>query len=143
MTDEQRKREIEEAIHAGNAALSAIGRAESSLSGARGFGIWDMLGGGLISGLLKHSKMDDAQKYVNEANHSIQQFQKELSDINMSINYGVSFDGITKAIDIIFDNIFVDALIQSRIRETQENLKKTKVQVQQALSDLENMRNQI
>lgn len=140
MTKEEKLREIDEALMAGNEALGAIGRAESKLSGARGFGIWDMFGGGLISGLLKHSQMDDAQRYVNDANQAIKRFQKELSDINMSIQYGVSFDGVTKAIDILFDNILVDALIQSRIRETQKNLEQTKQQVQYAVNTLYQLR---
>lgn len=143
MTDEQKRREIDEALMAGNQALHALDKAQSSLSGARGFGIWDMLGGGFISGLLKHSQMDDAQRYVNEANDALRRFQKELSDINMSINYGVSFDGVTKAFDLFFDNILVDALIQSRIRDTQKNLENTKQQVQYAVNTLQTMRSEL
>lgn len=143
MTREEKIREVDEALMAGDAALSALSRAENSLNGARGFGIWDMLGGGFVSGLLKHSQMDDAQKYVNEANSALRRFQKELSDINIRIDYGVSFDGITKAFDIFCDNLLVDALIQSRIRDTQKNLAQTKQQVQSAIAMLHNMRSEL
>lgn len=143
MTNEDKMREIDEALAAGNTALDALNRAERSISGARGFGIWDMLGGGFISGLLKHSQMDDAQRYVNEANDALRRFQKELSDINININYGVSFDSITKAFDIFCDNLLVDALIQSRIRDAQQNIAQTKQQVQSAMTMLRNMRNQM
>ena len=143
MTREEKIREVDEALMAGDAALSALSRAESSLNGARGVGIWDMLGGGFVSGLLKHSQMDDAQKYVNEANSALRRFQKELSDINIRIDYGVSFDGITKAFDIFCDNLLVDALIQSRIRDTQKNLAQTKQQVQSAIAMLHNMRSEL
>ena len=143
MTREEKIREVDEALMAGDAALSALSRAESSLNGARGFGIWDMLGGGFVSGLLKHSQMDDEQKYVNEANSALRRFQKELSDINIRIDYGVSFDGITKAFDIFCDNLLVDALIQSRIRDTQKNLAQTKQQVQSAIAMLHNMRSEL
>ena len=143
MTREEKIREVDEALMAGDAALSALSRAESSLNGARGFGIWDMLGGGFVSGLLKHSQMDDAQKYVNEANSALRRFQKELSDINIRIDYGVSFEGITKAFDIFCDNLLVDALIQSRIRDTQKNLAQTKQQVQSAIAMLHNMRSEL
>ena len=143
MTNEEKIREIDEALIAGEAALNALSRAESKLSGARGLGIWDMLGGGFVSGLLKHSQMDDAQKHVNEANSALRRFQKELSDINIRIDYGVSFDGITKAFDIFCDNFLVDALIQSRIRDTQRNLAQTKQQVQSAMTMLRNMKSQL
>ena len=84
MTREEQLREVEEAIFAGQRAYQAICEAESHLSSARGFGIWDMLGGGFVSGLLKHSQMDDAQRCVNQASMELQRFQKELSDLNMS-----------------------------------------------------------
>ncbi len=140
MTREDELREINEAIYAGQNALHAINEAEQHLGSARGFGIWDMLGGGLISGVFKHSQMDKAQECVNRAQAALQNFQRELRDISMSINYGVQFDGATKAIDIIFDSFLVDALIQSRIKETQENLKQSRIQVEQALSKLHQMK---
>ena len=140
MTREEELKEINEAIFAGQNALSAICEAEQLMSSARGFGIWDMLGGGLISGLFKHSQIDKAQECVNRAQSALQGFQRELQDLNMNINYGVQFDGATKAIDLIFDNILVDALIQSRIKETQENLKKSEYQVRQALDKLQQMK---
>ena len=140
MTKEEQLKEINEAIYAGNNALAALNEAISHLSGARGFGIWDMLGGGLVSGLLKHSQMDKAQDCVNRANMAMQSFQRELQDVNMHINYGVQFDGMTKAIDILFDNFLVDALIQSRIKETADNLNQSKYQVEQALGKLQYMK---
>jgi len=139
MTREDQLREINEAIYAGQNALAAIGEAESHMGNARGLGVWDMLGGGFISGILKHSQIDAAQQYVDKAQTAMQRFQKELHDINMNIDYGVKFDGVTKAIDLLFDNFIVDALIQSRIKETQENLKQSKFQVQQALNQLQQM----
>lgn len=143
MTREEELREINEAIQAGQSALNAICEAERHLGNARGLGIWDMLGGGLISGLIKHSQIDEAQECVNRAQAALQRFQKELQDVDMNFNYGVRFDGVTKAIDLIFDNFLVDALIQFRIRETQENLKQSRYQVEQALNQLQQMKEQI
>ena len=54
MTREENIKEIDEAINAGNRALNALNDAQSNLSMARGMGVWDMLGGGLISGVIKH-----------------------------------------------------------------------------------------
>lgn len=143
MTREEQIKEINEAISAGQNALYAIEEAERHLGNARGLGVWDMLGGGLLSGLLKHSQVDKAQEYVNQAQTALQRFQRELKDVNMHIDYGVKFDGTSKAIDLLFDNILVDALIQSRIKETQENLRQSKVQVQQALQRLQQMKGQM
>ena len=54
------KREIQEAIVAGQRALTALNDVEGSLKTAQGMGIWDILGGGFISGMLKHSNLDKA-----------------------------------------------------------------------------------
>ena len=63
--------EIREAIDAGNRALSALEEAARHLQAARGLGLWDMLGGGFLSSLLKHSKMDDAQQAMNRAEQEL------------------------------------------------------------------------
>jgi hypothetical protein len=60
-------REIEEAIQAGKTALQALDDAERNISSARSFGVWDMLGGGFLSSMLKHSKMDEAQRCMERA----------------------------------------------------------------------------
>lgn len=55
-----RTREIQEAIEAADVALNHLERAKRSLSSASGWGLFDTLGGGFISGLIKHGKMNDA-----------------------------------------------------------------------------------
>ena len=54
-------KELEEAIRAGGDAMRQIDGIESSLGSAEGWGTWDLLGGGLISDLAKHSHLDEAQ----------------------------------------------------------------------------------
>ena len=58
---DMRTREIQEAIAAADVALDHLERARRSLSSASGWGLFDTLGGGFISGLIKHSKMSDAE----------------------------------------------------------------------------------
>lgn len=58
---DMRTREIQEAIEAADVALDHLERAKRCLSSASGWGLFDTLGGGFISGLIKHSKMSDAE----------------------------------------------------------------------------------
>ena len=74
--------EIREAIAAGERALSSLYVAQDKLNSARGWGIFDMLGGGFIADLIKHSKMEEASKSMEEAKYSLQRFRKELSDVH-------------------------------------------------------------
>ena len=55
------EKERMEALAAGQNALASLENAKKMLSGARGWGIYDTLfRGGVISGLVKHSKMKHA-----------------------------------------------------------------------------------
>lgn len=122
--------EIDEAIVAGKRAITALDRAESALSGARSFGIWDMFGGGFLSGMLKHSKMNEAQR-------ELARFKKELADVQMTGIINIRFDGLVKFVDLFCDNVLIDMMVQSRIKDMQNNLKETRRQVADTVSRLE------
>lgn len=130
------RREIDEAIEAGRRAIYALDRAESALSGARNFGIWDMLGGGFISGILKHSKIDEAQRELECVQRELDCFKKELEDIQINSLVNVRFDGVVKFIDLFCDNILVDVFVQSRIKDLQNDLKKVRQQVEDTINRL-------
>ena len=69
MTNEMR--EIREAIQAGERALMSLRKAEEKLTSASNWGLWDIFGGGLISGIAKHNKMSEATTYMEEANETL------------------------------------------------------------------------
>ena len=55
---QDRKKEIDEAIEAGRKALQALDEAVEKLGSAKRWGIWDIVGGGLVSSLVKHSRIE-------------------------------------------------------------------------------------
>lgn len=61
MSNEIMRREMKEAIDAGERALRTLRSAQEKLNSAGNWGIFDMLGGGLFSTIMKRSKMDDAK----------------------------------------------------------------------------------
>ena len=81
MSDYMLEKEIDEAIASGEAALFSLKEAQNKLNSARNWGIFDMLGGGLISDIIKHSKMNDASAYLEEAKRDLLVFQRELQDV--------------------------------------------------------------
>lgn len=132
--------EIDEAIVAGRNAIAALQRAESALQSARSFGFWDLLGGGFISGMLKHSRMRDAQYEMENAQRELARFRKELADVQLTGTINIEFDGAIKFFDLFFDNFFVDLMVQSRIKEMIANLQQTRYQVEDAVQRLQNYR---
>jgi len=111
-------KETQEAIDAGERALSSIRAAQKELSSARNWGIYDMLGGGLISTLIKHNKMDNAQTYMDQAKYDLSAFSKELQDVNMAVNLNIDTHDFLTFADWFFDGFLADWLVQDRINET-------------------------
>ena len=86
MSNEMMKREMQEAVQAGERALQSLYAARDKLGSARNWGIFDMLGGGFISDLVKHSKMNDASALMEQAKSDIQRFLRELRDVQVSLD---------------------------------------------------------
>ncbi len=76
-----RDKELKEAVVAGQRALSLLEQTRDCLNSAGNWGIWDMLGGGLLSTFMKQSKMKDAESLLQEARSALKCFQKELMDV--------------------------------------------------------------
>lgn len=110
-------RETQEAIDAGERALLSLRAAQRELSSARNWGIYDMLGGGFISTLVKHNKMDKAQGYMEQAKYDLNSFSKELRDVNMAVNLNIDTHDFLTFADWFFDGFIADWLVQDRINE--------------------------
>lgn len=133
----QQHREIQEAVAAGNTALSTAGRILDSLSSAENWGAWDMLGGGMLTTLAKHEHMDRAQEGIERFQVELRRFQTELSDVQIPQEHlEVSPDGFLKFADWFFDGIFVDWAVQDQINRTQNQMTAIKVQLQNILQQL-------
>ncbi|MCH4193716.1 MAG: hypothetical protein LKF52_15625 [Butyrivibrio sp.] len=142
MTKEEYIREIDEALAAGRSAMGALDEADGCLKSARNWGIFDILGGGMISSFIKHERLSRAQDLVQQAGKELQRFNKELSDIQMQNDVRIRCDGLTQAIDIFFDNVLVDVMVQSKIADLQRQMAVSKQQVQSTIERLEQMKRQ-
>ena len=112
MTEEQRI-ETEEAIAAADEALYHLNSAKKYLKSAGNCGIYDMIGGGFISGLIKHGKMEDAEEEIQMAKEALETFAEELRDV--SGYSSVHIDSFLKFGDLVFDGFLMDALVQREI----------------------------
>ena len=76
--------EIDEAIAAGHRALDALAEAADSLDSAKRWGIVDILGGGFVTSMVKHSRLGDANRELARAREEIRAFTREISDVRPS-----------------------------------------------------------
>ena len=133
--DENMMNEVREARAAGIKALNSLRRAQKQLDSARNWGLFDMLGGGTLTSLIKHSKIDSARQYISAAEYDLQVFQRELSDVRLP---NVNIDGFLTFADFFFDGLFADYLVQRRINDARQQLENACSQVEAILRQLPN-----
>lgn len=136
MNDLDRKRELREAKLAGQEALDYLNRAADSLQSAGNWGIVDMLGGGLISTFVKHSKMNDAEELVQQARSALKRFQKELMDVENVEEFHIETGDFLTFADYFFDGIIADWLMQSRIKEARTQVENARQKVTYIMEQL-------
>ena len=135
MTNEM-QREVFEAIAAGERALQCLYSAQKELNSAENWGFADMLGGGLVTTMIKRSKMNNAVSHMEDAKNSLRAFQRELRDVTIYADLNLNADGFLGFADYFFDGILADYLVQSRIGEAQNQVEQAIRQVQNLLTDL-------
>lgn len=135
-----RATEIREAIDAADAALKHLGNAADMLDDAGRWGIVDMLGGGLITTLLKHRKISDAQDEIDEAKRALRIFVKELDDVDEATGLNVELGSGLQFADIFFDGVLADWIAQNKIDRAKQQVADAMRQVYVVRSQLERMR---
>jgi hypothetical protein len=132
-------REIKEAILAGKKVLDSLAYTLDSLNSAEGWGTWDLLGGGLVSDLAKHSHIDDAKAEAENTQRLLRQFNTELADITIRSDINFETGGFAKFADFFFDGLIADWFMQSKINESQQSVSNVQSQVLNVLEKLERM----
>ncbi|MEF2966014.1 hypothetical protein V3851_09240 [Paenibacillus sp. M1] len=131
-------KELAEAALAGEAVRSDLSRAEESLRSAHSWGTYDMLGGGMLSTHIKHSRLDEAMEHIYAAQSSLRRFEQELQDVNAGLfSAGLEVGGLLKFSDYFFDGLIADWLVQGRIKEAQSQVEAKQSEVVRLLSELQ------
>ena len=136
MSNEIMRREMKEALDAGERALSSLRKAQEKLNSAGSWGLFDMFGGGLFSTIMKRSKMDDAQQLMEAAKTDLKRFQRELKDVNIPLDLRMEVGNFLSFADFFFDGFVADYLVQSKISEAKEQVSDAIIRVEQILNEL-------
>ena len=129
-------KEIREAIQAGERALYSLREAQTKLKKATDWGLFDIFGGDLLSGIMKHSRINEAKQYIEAANHDLKIFQRELNDVNMNFNLQIDISDLLTVFDFFFDGFIADYLVQSKISDAKVQVSDAIYKVEQVLSEL-------
>lgn len=134
--------EIREAVMAGQIALASLEEAGRYLSSARNWGIWDMIGGGFFSTMMKHSKINEAAACMERAREDLRKFKRELSDVSIGENIGIEIGSFLSFADYFFDGLIADWMVQSKIQDASAQVEDACYQVKHILEALERMQNE-
>lgn len=111
-----RQKELHEAAVAAVDARRALADAERLLGSARNWSNWDtFMGGGLFSDMMKYDRVDDSTRALGDARRALEKLQQELADVGTQAELRLEASMGLKVFDTLFDNIFSDLAMRSRI----------------------------
>lgn len=143
MTDEKLLTEINEAMEAGQDAQMRLHRIQETLRSAKGWGIYDLLGGGLISGMMKRIRMEKAQQQIDELRGSLERFNSELKDVQVQCSASAELSEWLNITDLVFDDPLSDWLSLSKIKDAKAEIDRTAEKVTALLAKLEGSREKL
>lgn len=119
--------ELRQASAAGDACLRAISEVIKHLKDAEHWGNWDMMNKkGAYYSQMKHNAIDRAMNAAQVAKHKLKVFDRELVDVNVEqTQLHIKLDGFSRFIDIFFDNLISDWVIQRKIKNALNNVDAT------------------
>ena len=129
----QKKRE---AIEVGFKTLDRLQAAKNNLNSAKNWGLVDMFGGGFLSTMLQNSKMDQAKQNMEQDKYDLQNFSRELNDVNMACNLNINTNDFLAFADYLLDGFVIDWMVRNRIN-------KAKQQVREEIRRTENIIDQL
>ncbi len=127
---------LERARAAGTRALRSLDEAAEQLDGARNWGLLDILGGGLLTSLVKRSRLDGASEAVGRAQRDLETFARELRDCSGVTGVDLRRSDMLELFDIVFDNSITDLFVQSRIEDARADVRRARARVAATLAEL-------
>jgi hypothetical protein len=133
-------KEYGEAIKAGQYLLGDLSNLNEALSKAGRMGLLDTLGGGTLTTVVKHERIDDARDIAASLQRSILAFDRELQDVgrrrsgvgvaNVDIGTGLQFA------DFLLDGLIADMMVQSRLNDARMSVTVASGNLQSDIEDL-------
>ena len=132
--------QVNEAINLVNQLLPLVSEAESKLTSARNWGFLDLLGGGMIVDLIKHSKLNSASDTMSKVNYLMQRLQQVLGSIQIPVDYRMQIGGFATFADFFFDSGIVDLYMTSKIMSSLTEVRNLKDKLYTLKGKLEGLR---
>lgn len=130
------KKEVQEARTVAYEVVQLLNQVEKQLKSARNWGIYDMLGGEFFSSLIKHNKINKAEDLLQKVRSKLVELQRELGDVQLGLEPTLTLSGFDRFMDIVFDNIISDWMVQSKIAKSLQDVSRVKDEVERVIVTL-------
>lgn len=131
------KTELLEAKRAAQEAMTILQQAQSEQKSARGWGIFDLIGGGMIASFAKRSRMNAMRNTLEILDASLGTLSDELQDVPLDTPARPDDSFTAQLLDIGFDNVFTDLYVQGELNETGRQLDRLEETLTQMLRELD------
>lgn len=131
--------EIRQAVEAGQQARKTLYKLQEELDNAEGFATWDVMGGGLIADMGKHSHLDSAEWLSNQLQSQLYTLSRELKDVAVSGRIDVGMDGFLRFADYFIDNFWTDWAAMDHISRAKGQVNQTVSKLSTVMGKLNSM----
>lgn len=137
---DNQKMELNEAIIAGKYAKKIAKEVLDGYTRAENNGTFSLWVKGTIAELEKIAKVDEAQKLLQELQHSLRVFKTELSDINMDLEMNEKIKGWLQFADDFFDDLVTDWTVVFKLEKSKKLVEENIDQITALIEALEKMK---
>ena len=132
--------QVNQALNLTNQLIGELDQAERQLSSARNWGFVDILGGGIITDLIKHSKLNNAKASMDRVQYLLQELKRVLGGISMPGDYSMNIGGFATFADFFFDSGIVDVYMTAKIMSSLNEVRNLKNRCYELRSRLTNIK---
>jgi hypothetical protein len=137
------QQEVREALAAGREAQDRLVAALDLLRSADDWAAVDLLGGGVVSGGMKHERLRQVGDQLERAGLALRRFHAELADVHRDAAGAVAVSPGQRVVDVWFDNVLSDLAASRRIDEAVQRTRAALERVRDAGQRLEARERQV
>ncbi|WP_342758335.1 hypothetical protein [Kineothrix sedimenti] len=128
--------EVHAAIDAADYALECLAYAQQAMNDSGSASVLDMLTTGFLTSFLKQATLSEADAEVRQAQMALNDLNAELRELSKNKTVQLKYARLATAIDLWFDDGFLDALTHLQINKAQKRISKAITQVKNIKREL-------
>ncbi len=135
---EAEDKELQEVLDAGRDVHVQVQQALNALDSAENWGVVDMMGGGMMTTMMKRDRMNQAKNAMTEIEYLLRKFRAELSDIAGADTVGAAnFGKEWSMMDYLMDGFFIDYMVQQEITESLSNMRRLEKEIERVCATIQ------